>query len=248
MVVFAVNAGHAPLTPLAEAHLLVLRTRSAAAASKHPSHSVRIMCRADRARFAPWVTGRPYTEHARWRTWRGCLRSQHGARSIPRRWPTLSFIDTASGRRLRLQSIVAAAFESRAVCPRALRPVENQPTAHGARARWGTWRGCLRGQHATRSTPRRWLRLFFTEHAPGQRLRLRSIVVTDFESRAARLARASPREEAADCPRSTRALADLAWWSCGQRGARSIPRRWLRLFFTDAEPGRQLRLQSLVTI
>ena len=57
--------------------------------------------------------------------------------------------------------------------PRALRPVDNRPTVHGARARWRTWRSCLRGQRATRSTPCRWPKLFFTDTAPRRRLWLR---------------------------------------------------------------------------
>ena len=65
--------------------------------------------------------------------------------------------------------------------PRALRHVENQPTVQRAlyfalRA----WRGCLRGQLATRSTPRRWPKLFSTETVPGRRLRLRNVVAVCF--------------------------------------------------------------------
>ena len=63
---------------------------------------------------------------------------------------------------------------------RALRPVESRPTAHGARACWRTWRGCLRGQRGARYTPRRWPRLFFTDTAPGRRLRLRNAVAEAF--------------------------------------------------------------------
>ena len=59
--------------------------------------------------------------------------------------------------------------------PRALRHVENQPTAHRAlHCALRAWRGCLRGQLATRSTPRRWPRLLSTDTAPGRRLRLRT--------------------------------------------------------------------------
>ena len=161
------------------------------------------------------VENRP-TAHgarARWRTWRGCLRGQRATRSTPRRWPRLFFTDTAPGRRLRLRNVVTSRSTPVARGPRALRPVENRPTAHGARARWRTWRGCLRGQRATRSTPRRWPRLFFTDTAPGRRLRLRSVVTT----RSAPVARGPralrPVENQADRPRSTRALADLAWLS-----------------------------------
>ena len=91
--------------------------------------------------------------------------------------------------------------------------MENQSTAHGAHAHWRTWRGCLRGQRATRSTPRCWPRIFFADTSPGRRRRLGNVVLGPFGSRAARPARASPRGEPADLPRSTRALTDLAWLS-----------------------------------
>ena len=96
---------------------------------------------------------------------------------------------------------------------RALCSAEYCPTAHGARARWRTWRGCLLGQRTTRSTPRRWPRLFCTDSAPGRRLRLRMLVAIVLKSRVTRPTRASPRGEPTHRPRSTRALADLAWLS-----------------------------------
>ena len=96
---------------------------------------------------------------------------------------------------------------------RALRPVENRPTARRVRARWLTLRGYLCNKRATRSTQRRWPRLFFTDTVPGRRPRLGNVIVSAFVSRAARPARVSPRGETADGPRSTLALADLAWLS-----------------------------------
>ena len=50
--------------------------------------------------------------------------------------------------------------------PRALRPVENRPMTKGARARWRTWRGCLCGQHATRSTPTPLVEALLHRHRP----------------------------------------------------------------------------------
>ena len=97
--------------------------------------------------------------------------------------------------------------------PRAVRPVENQPSAHGACARWRSWRGCLCGQRGARYTPRRWPRLFFTDTAPGRRLRFRNAANKAFEIGGARPARASPRGEPAIRPWSMRALAELAWLS-----------------------------------
>ena len=129
---------------------------------------------------------------------------------------------------------------------RALRTVENQPTAHGARARWRTWRGCLRGQRGARSIPHRVPRLFITDTAPGQWLRRRNAVIEAAELRGARSARASPSRELAERPWSTRAW--RTWRGClrGQRGARSISRRWLRLIITVTATDRRLRLRSAV--
>ena len=55
------------------------------------------------------------------------------------------------------------------------------------------WRGCLRGQLATRSTPRRWPRLLSNDTAPGRRLLLRTVVAVSLSVpwRAAR-ARVAP--------------------------------------------------------
>ena len=147
------------------------------------------------------------------RTWRGCLCSQRKARSIPRRWPKAHFNATSPGRRLRLQGFMAIAPNPVPRSPRALCPVENRPTAQRERARWWTRRGCLRGQRGARCTPRRWPRLFFTDTASDRWLRLRNDVSKAYEFRAALPARASPCGELVDRPRSTRALADLAWLS-----------------------------------
>ena len=92
---------------------------------------------------------------------------------------------------------------------RALRPVENRPTAYGARACWRAWRGCLRGKRGARYTPRRLPRLLFTDTATSQQLRLRSVVTIAFESHAARPARATPYGNLGVRPWSTLALEEL---------------------------------------
>ena len=97
--------------------------------------------------------------------------------------------------------------------PRALRPVENRPTAHGARTRWRTWRGCICSQRGASSIPRRWPRLRYNAPSPGWVLLLRFFVPMDFEYSARRPARASPCGELADRPRSTGSLAEIAWLS-----------------------------------
>ena len=137
---------------------------------------------------------------------------------------------------------------SLACSPRALRPVENRPTAHRARARWRTWRGCLRGQRATLPTPRRWPRLFRTDTAPGRRLRLRDSVATTFDSRAARPARVSPMKNRSTAHEARARCAERTWRGCvrGQRGARPTQHRWPRLFRTVTASGRRLRLCNVV--
>ena len=107
--------------------------------------------------------------------------------------------------------------------PRALRPVENRPIALRARLRWPTWRGCLRNHCGARSIRHRVPRRLLTDIAPGRRLRLRNVVTEATEFRGSRFARASPSGEPTYRPRSMRALADLAWSSSGQRGARYHP-------------------------
>ena len=187
---------------------------SAVAALKRRGHRMRPPWRTTRARFAPWRTGGRPAEHAR----------AGGLSVIVFASNTRCALSHAVGRGFSLpipRHVGGCGFEtfwpphatSMAHDPRALRPVENWPTAHGARARSRTWRGCFRGQRATRLTPRRWLRLFCNDTAPGRRLRLRNVAATAFDSRGARPAPASPRGELADRPLNTRALADLAWLS-----------------------------------
>ena len=64
---------------------------------------------------------------AHWRTGRGCLRSQRGACSIPRRWPTLIFNATSPSRRLRLRIFVTVASEFCGARP-ALASPRGEPT------------------------------------------------------------------------------------------------------------------------
>ena len=201
-------------TPLAEALLHRHCARSTAAASKRCVHSLRSPCRAARARFAPWKLGRPPTEHASANGFGVVVSAANAGRAPPHAVGRGSSAPTP-------RQVGGCGFEASwpklpnpvPRGPRALRPVENRPTAHGASALWRTWRGCLRGERAPRSTPRRWPRLFFTDTAPGRRLRVQNVVITTFESRGAGPLRASHRGEPADRPRSTRALADLAWLS-----------------------------------
>ena len=305
-------------TPLAEALLQRHRARSAAAPSELRDQSVRIPWRAARARFAPWRTSRSPTEHVRAGGLVVVVFAADAGRAPPHTVGRGSSAPTPP-------QVVCYGFKTTWPKPsnsvarslRALRSVENQPTAHGACARWRTCRGCLRGQRGDRSTPCRWARLFCTDTAPGRLLRLRNDVTKAFEFSGAQPARASFRGEPADRPQSTCALADLAWLSSqptrgalyptplaqallhrhrarsaavasqqsrrslrfrgawparasprgepadrpqircpladlawlslrGQRGARSTPRRWPRLFFTVTASGRRLRLRNAV--
>ena len=163
------------------------------------------------------VENRP-TAHeacARCRTWRSCLRGHRATHSTPRCWPRLFFTDTASRRRLRLRHVTKPRSAPMLRDPRALRPVENQPAdgPHSTCAGGLGVRGCLRGQrrdvlHSTSLTE-----LFFIDIVPSRRLRLRNIVANACNPRGARRVRASLPREPAYGPRSTCALADLAWLS-----------------------------------
>ena len=110
----------------------------------------------------------------------------------------------------RLDHLVRISWRAARAC---FAPWRTEPTAMKHERAVETLRGFLRSQRGARSTPRRWPRLFFTDTAPGRRLRLQNVVVTAFDFRGVQPARASPRGEPADGPRSTRALSDLAWLS-----------------------------------
>ena len=66
---------------------------------------------------------------ARWRTWRGWLYSQRGARSNSRRRLGLFFTDTVPDRRQRLRSAVAIVFQSRGALPACASP-RGEPNDH----------------------------------------------------------------------------------------------------------------------
>ena len=210
VVVFSANAWHAHPTLLTEALLHRHRARSAAAASYRREHRVRLPWRAARARFAPWRTSRPPTEHTR-AGGLGVVVFAANARRAPPHAVGRGFSSST------LRQVAGGGFGTSCLpystpvvrSPCALRPVENRPTAHGACARCRTWRGCLRGHRATRSTPRRWPRLFFTDTASRRRLRLRHVT----KPRSAPVLRdpraLRPVENQADGPHSTCALADF---------------------------------------
>ena len=150
---------------------------------------------------------------ARLRSWRGCLYSQRGALSIPRCWPRLHFNGFMPCGGSGFASLWTWFPSPIPRGPRALRPVENRPTVNGARARWRTLRGCLCSQRRARSTPHRVPRILITDTAPGRWLRLQNNASKASEAHAARPTHASPCGEPAGRPRSTSALAELAWLS-----------------------------------
>ena len=94
--------------------------------------------------------------------------------------------------------------------PCALRPVENQRTAYGARTERCGLGVVVFAANAGRFNPRRWPRLLFTVTALGWWLPLRSTVTEALEFRGVQPANASPRGEQADVQGSTHSLADLA--------------------------------------
>ena len=131
---------------------------------------------------------------------------------------------------------------------RALRLVENRPTAHGARAEqrgFGDWGVCVVGQRGARSLPRRRPGLDRINTATGRRNGSRKFLFTAFESHGAHRARFSPRGETADRPRSTCALADLEWLSSRPSRNGLHPRRWPGLDRTTTATGRRHGLRQV---
>ena len=151
-----------------------------------------------------------HAARARCRSWPGCLLGQRATTPLAQ----------ALLHRHRARSATAASeprdhsvwIPCRAARARFAPCQTGRLTTEHARA-FRAWRGCLRGQRATRSTPRRWPRRLCTDNAPGRRQWDVNEVATLFESVAAGPARGSPRGEPADCPRNKSALANLAWLS-----------------------------------
>ena len=200
-------------TPCAEDLLHRHRARSVAAASKYRNLSFRIPCRAVLARFAPWRTSRPPTHHVRAGGLGVVVFAANAGRAPPH----------AVGRSLSsptLRQVGGCSFETTYPKlpkpmprnPRSLRPVENRQAAHGARARWRRWCGCLCSQRRARSITRRWTRLHFNAPSPGWVLRLRFFVTMASES-----VPGGPRTLRPVKKRSTahggQVLAELAWVS-----------------------------------
>ena len=147
---------------LADALLHRHRARSAAAASNRRNRLFLVPWRAARARFVTWRTSRPPTENAlrardlarlSARPTRDALHPTPLAEALLHRHCARSAA-AASNRRSRLFLVPWRAARARFVTwrTRADRP---QSMHFVLRA----WRGCLRGQLAMRSTPRRWPRL-----------------------------------------------------------------------------------------
>ena len=120
-------------------------------------------------------------------TWRGWFAVQREARAFPRIRPRLGPINTASGQRQKLCNTVVTVFESRDAEPASVSHREvDRPTAHGASDAVRTWRGCVVGQHAAHSSPRRRPRHDPTDYATGRRRKLRNILINMFDSHGAR--------------------------------------------------------------
>ena len=105
-------------TPLAEAPLQHNLARSVAVASNIHGYSFRIPCRAARARFAPWRTHRPPTEHARAGGLGVVVFAANAGRAPPRAVGRGSSSPTQkTGQRLRLRNVMSIAFEFCAARP-----------------------------------------------------------------------------------------------------------------------------------
>ena len=93
-------------------------------------------------------------------------------RSTPRCCPRLFSTDTAPGWLVPLRNAVFKGFQFRGAEPaRALSRSELADRQRSTHCVLRTWRCCLRGQLAMRSTPRCWSRLLSTDTTPGRRVR-----------------------------------------------------------------------------
>ena len=167
---------------------------------------------------------RPQTTCRVARTWRGCVMSQRAARSIST--PSVE----ARLRRHRDRSAawclagLARTFESRGARPARVSHhgvAADIPRSTRRAAR--TWRGCVVGQRAARTSPCRRSRRDRTNTATGRRRGTRQVLTSAFASRGAQSARVSHHEVPADGPRSTNRIA-RTWRGCvvSQHAARSI--------------------------
>ena len=123
-------------TLLVEALLHQHHARSAAVPSECCGHSFRSPCHLARARFAPWITGQPPTEHTR-SSGLGVVVFAANARRAP---PHAVGRGASSPTLLQVGGCGFETSRSKPSKPvprghRALRPMETRPTAHGAHER-----------------------------------------------------------------------------------------------------------------
>ena len=231
-------------TPFTDAVFHRHRARSAAAAFNRRNRSFQIPWPAARARFAPWRSSRPPTEHVR----AGGLGVVVFAANTGRAPPcavgqTLLFTDTVPGRRLRLRIAEIEAFKFRGARPaRASHrggPADHpQSTCALADLAWLSLQLMRSALHPT-----------LMAEAPLQRNLARSATAASnchcysFRNPChAALARFAPRRTGRPPIEHARAGRLGVGRLCGQSGARSSPRRWQRILFTDTAPERRLRL------
>ena len=141
-------------------------------------------------------------------TWLSSRPTRNALRPTP--LAEIFFTDTAHGRRLWLQSFVVTAFGSHGTRPARASP-RGEPADGPRKTRALAGLAWLSSRQTSDTLhPTLLAEAIITDTAQGRRLRLRNVVATAFDSRGAQPARGSPREEPADGPRSTHALADLA--------------------------------------
>ena len=160
------------------------------------------------------VENRPaaHRAHARWRAWRGCLRSQYRARSNPRRWSRLFFSDTAPGRGLRFRNVLTIAVPSRGAWPTLASP-RKELADHPRSTRAGGLGVVIFAANAGALHPTLLDEALFHRHRARAAAVIPNKVATAVERGAARPPRAFSLSEPAGRPWSMGALADLAWLS-----------------------------------
>ena len=185
-------------TPSARARPHQNRDRSAVRPSRGICCRVRIPWRASRAFFAPWIIGRPPTEHAPrsadLATWRGCVVGARRARSTPRRRPRSDRINTAIRRQHGPQELSITAFDFRDAGR--VRSSPRGKSADCPRSTLGTAftrRGCVVAQRGARSLPCQRPGIVRTNTVLGRWHGVGKVLIAKFESHSTRRVRFTPR-------------------------------------------------------
>ena len=146
-----------------------------------PYVKVSVPLRSARAHFVTWIISRPPTKHAL----RAADLALLSARPTRDTLHPTTLAEALLYRHRAMSSSAAWERHNQRCLIRGVRPARassyEEPAARPqCTCALRTWRGCLCGQLATRSSPRHWPRLFSTDTAPGQRTRLLNVVIKGF--------------------------------------------------------------------